>query len=319
MEEIFESACTVKEDNDLFLARYAFENIVKEAFNEFFKESNYNIKDNYRGYYYDSFTKNIQLEDDINVFYVELKSDIIKENNNKNIIFTPNYTLDMIKNEIFNILVSVSNTDTLLCKTKHGINISYFEQNQEDIIFNKDEDKTANNNVNIQEQSETKPQKIILIDFKLIIGESYKSKNNYGIMYYAKSGGAIKVKYPLIALENYMYKNHITKNNFMYYANLIKSIMQTNSKKKYINRTEIIESMLYNLPNTFFKQKPTVDGLRNIINFMKNYPLQDYKTIDDREKLFLSENYDYSILEGKEIIKTLEKYYKTLHSTSNKE
>ena len=290
-----------KEDINLYYARIAFENIVKDAFSEYFDSLDIeaNLKKNFRGLYFDKNVFGTDMAFDVNIYYVEIRS----------LIDEKNICLDKVRNYIYNILINKSKKDTLLWKTKTSINISYYENiYQESLITN----NKNNDEENEKNNSEEKQTKINVLNFKLIIGVPYKNQktNKHGIKYYAKSNrGASIIKYPVISIDNFLYKNHITNNNYTKYINLCKNIILEHKKSKDLLKTDIIETMLYNMPNHYLNTKPDVKSLRNIINYIRNFPLQNYKTIDEQEFAFLTDKTNFTFWDGKEIIKILENYY----------
>jgi len=72
--------------------------------------------------------------------------------------------------------------------------------------------------------------------------------------------------------------------------------------------------MLYNIPDSLYKEKFNIISLRNIINYMRNFPLQDYKMLDNDSLAFLSYNSKFTLYDARDIIKTLEKYFNKLNA-----
>lgn len=141
--------------------------------------------------------------------------------------------------------------------------------------------------------------------FKLIPCLTYYNKNNIqGVMYY--SNGDIEIEYPTLALKNYITKNTQTNDLYRQIVLIFKNILL---KEKEIEQlpSEIIETMLYNVPNELFVSD-SKSALLNIINFIRNNPLQDFKTIDEEDFAFSSLYRSMSMLYCRHILKIIEKY-----------
>lgn len=141
--------------------------------------------------------------------------------------------------------------------------------------------------------------------FRLIPCLTYYNKNNVqGVMYY--SNGDIEIEYPTIALNNYLKKNTQTNDLYRQTVLIFKNILL---KEKDIEQlpSEIIETMLYNVPNELFVSD-NKSSILNIINFIRNNPLRDFKTIDEEDYAFSSLYRSMSIIYCKHILKIIEKY-----------
>lgn len=141
--------------------------------------------------------------------------------------------------------------------------------------------------------------------FRLIPCLTYYNQNNVrGIMYY--SNGDIEIEYPDIATNNFHIKNEQTKDLYRQTVLIFKNILL---KEKDIEQlpSEIIETMLYNVPNELFVSDNKSDII-NIINFIRNNPLKDFKTMDEEDFAFSSLYRSMSIYYCKNVLKIIEKY-----------
>lgn len=141
--------------------------------------------------------------------------------------------------------------------------------------------------------------------FRLIPCLSYYNKNNVqGVMYY--NNGDIEIEYPSIAIQNYIKKNEQTNDLYRQIILIFKNILL---KEKDIEQlpSEIIETLLYNVPNELLISDNKQQML-NIINFIRNNPIKDFKTIDEEDFAFSSIYRSMSIYYVKHILKIIETY-----------
>ena len=278
------------------------------------KFSDISYKDCYRSYYVDQYELHSNISDNvINTLYIELKMPKYSiDKNQQNKILASK--LSTIKNELFNLLITKSDKDTLLWETQYGIRMTYCQELSNDVEQQKTTKKTKKKGgfaakILFGKDENNSPKTIGLFNCDLIIGVSFKNKNNkYGLKTFGTSSKDIIVNYPILTLENYVQKNYKTKDNFERYALLLKHII---GNSKLVNG-DIIEMMLYNVPNEIYQQYSKT-GLRNIINYLRNFAASDYITIDEQNNSFTSNLKQYSIIDAKEIIKTMEKYYINLN------
>ncbi|MBQ7352117.1 MAG: hypothetical protein IJW59_04610 [Clostridia bacterium] len=132
----------------------------------------------------------------------------------------------------------------------------------------------------------------------------YNAENIKGLMYY--NNNDVEIEYPDLALQNYLKKNKQTKDIFRKTIVIFKNILL---KEKTIDRlpSEIIETLLYNVPNKLFVSTNKQD-LINIINFIRNNPINLFKTIDEQDYAFTSIYRSMSLYYCKHILKLIEKY-----------
>lgn len=144
--------------------------------------------------------------------------------------------------------------------------------------------------------------------FKIIPSIVYYNKNNVrGLMY--KNNGGTEIEYPRISLDNFNKKNKNTKGKYRDAVNILKNILL---KQKDITRLpkEIIEIVLYNVPNEMFVDT-SKQSLINIINYLRNYNVKSFKTIDEQDEAFISPYRSLSPIYVKHILKLIEKYLAT--------
>ena len=285
------------EDSNLNILRENFKYMVKESFEEFFADKEiFDIKRNYRSYYFDE----VELQTNtfrnvINTLYVEIKQPLNYKDNSRGLIPELYLTLEEIKNGIFSILITKNDKNTLLWQTKFGIELSY-NNTDEELEKSNDKENICKDNINIYR-------------FKLIIGLSYKNKRNkYGILYYANNKGDAQLEYPIIAIENFVYKNYQTKNMYTKYINIFKNMFME-SKKVDDVPPEIFETILYNVPNNLFNEKINFDTVKNILNYLRNFSIKEYKTIDEQDSAFVSQYRAMSLFFVKHALKYIEKFY----------
>lgn len=142
--------------------------------------------------------------------------------------------------------------------------------------------------------------------FRLIPCLTHYNQNNIkGVMYY--SNGDIEIDYPDIAYKNFKKKNKQTKDLFRQYVLIFKNILL---KEKNIEQlpSEIIETILYNVPNELFVSD-NKDDVLNVINFIRNNPLKEFKTMDEQDHAFSSLYKSMSIFYCKHIMKIIEKFF----------
>ena len=140
--------------------------------------------------------------------------------------------------------------------------------------------------------------------FKIIPALTYHNKNNVkGIVYY--SGNDIQIEYPSKFYENFELKNKQTKDKFRQIVVILKNILLQDKSCERLP-SEIIETLVYNVPNSMLKGDD-MNSLINIINFIRNNPLRDFKTIDEEDFAFSSLYRGMSAFYSRHILKIIEK------------
>ena len=141
--------------------------------------------------------------------------------------------------------------------------------------------------------------------FRLIPCLTYYNQNNTkGIMYFYN--GDIEIEYPWIAVSNFIQKNKETNGLYRQIILIFKNIIIKEQKVEQLP-SEIIETLLYNVPNELFVSDSKSDIL-NIVNFIRNNPLKEFKTMDEEDFAFSSIYRSMSIFYSKNIMKIIEAY-----------
>ncbi len=131
----------------------------------------------------------------------------------------------------------------------------------------------------------------------------YNSNNVRGQMY--KKNGGIEIEYIDTAIDNFNKKNELTKDKYRQTILIFKNLLL---KEKNITTLpkEIIETMLYNVPNEMFKDD-SKSTMINIINYIRNNSVKQFKTIDEEDQAFVSIYRSMSLIYVKHITKIIEK------------
>lgn len=268
--------------------------ISKYVVGNFFNDKPMFTEENFKYYYYDDFifeTNNSETN------YITLYIEINQPKNIKSIqtekfkrkvkdekIKDLHLTLEEIKNGLFEHYVTCFDNNTLLWQEKYSINLSVNE-----VIDN---------------------QKVNYL-IRIIPCFTYvNEKGVSGVIYYDNSLYNIEIEYPLVSIQNFYNKNEATNNLFYYYDILIKNIFLECRKERNIY-FEIFETLLYNVPNKLYTDQ-SVKTLTQIINFLRNNNIKDYKTIDEQDFAFTSKYKSFSILFAKHALGQIEKYIKKL-------
>ncbi len=268
--------------------------ISKYVVGNFFNDKPMFTEENFKYYYYDDFifqTNNSETN------YITLYIEINQTKNIKSIqtekfkrkvkdekIKDLHLTLEEIKNGLFEHYVTCFDNNTLLWQEKYSINLSVNE-----VIDN---------------------QKVNYL-IRIIPCFTYvNEKGVSGVIYYDNSLYNIEIEYPLVSIQNFYNKNEATNNLYYYYDILIKNIFLECRKEKNIY-FEIFETLLYNVPNKLYTDQ-SVKTLTQIINFLRNNNIKDYKTIDEQDFAFTSKYKSFSILFAKHALGQIEKYIKKL-------
>lgn len=292
---------TIKDDNVMNL-RNNFKYMVKQCFTEYFEDKDmFDIDKNYKSYYYDEIELGTNtFKNVINTLYVEIKQPLNYKNPEADRGIVPDLYLSLqkIKDDIFQLLVQSNDSNTLLWQSKYGIELSY----------NNTEDELEK----LEDNEELDKDKINLYRFRLIIGLSYKSlKNKYGILYYANNKTEVQLEFPIMSIENYVYKNYVTNNLYTTYINVFKNIFME-TKKVEDCPSEIFEIMLYNVPNNLFNPKINLSSFKNILNYLRNFSVKEYLTLDEQDYAFTSYYRSMSVHFVRHSLRILEKFYNNL-------
>ena len=273
--------------------RESFFNILYDVVSNFIKDKSMFDMDNFSAIYYDEFTLETNCHKDIfSTIYLEIDQPLnykimdkkiskVKTRKETDKIKFPDLYLDIevILESLFDCFINNLDHNNIVWLDEYSINIKSIVS---------DNDNQINNYY-----------------FKIIPCLTYHNKNNESGVIYKKNKG-IEIEYPKLSIDNYAKKNKVTKG---VYRNIILMIKNILLKNKDINTLpkEIIEILLYNVPNEMFKDE-SKKTLVNIINFVRNNNVKSFKTIDEQDLAFTSVYRSLSPYYVKHIIKIIEKY-----------
>lgn len=264
--------------------------IAKIAVNNFFTDKPMFKESNFKYHYYDDFifdtntsennyiTLYIEINQQKNIKAISTKKFRAKDDKVKDL----HLTLEEIKNGLFENFVQMFDENTLLWQEQYSINMSVNE------IF----------------EGEKVNYLIRIIPCFTYINENKVS----GVIYYDNSLSKIEIEYPVLSTKNFKQKNKETNNLYYFYDILLKNIILAERKEKNVY-FEIFETLLYNVPNKLF-QDQSLNNLTQIINFLRNNNLKDYKTIDEQDYMFTSKYKSFSLLYVKHALGQIEKHLK---------
>lgn len=275
--------------------------VTQYAVNNYFADKPLFKDNNFKYYFYDDYVFNTNTSiNNYMTLYVEINQpQNVKEAQNKRFIKKdPNIkdlhlSLQNIKDGIFQELLNCFDSNTLLWQEQYSINLS------------------------INERVDGKKINYL---FRVIPCFTYKNENNInGVVYYNNDLNKVEIEYPVLSTKNIKAKEKNTNKLYLYYDVLLKNILQAERKENY-TYFEIFESLLYNVPDKLFEDK-TEKTLIQILNFLRNNNLKEYKTIDEQDYMFTSKYKSFSILYVKHALNQIEKYIKKSQKniTSNNE
>lgn len=133
-------------------------------------------------------------------------------------------------------------------------------------------------------------------------------QNNAGVIYYDNNEKLIEIDYPQLAIKNVAEKDKLTNGLYKKYIIMIKNIFMEQKGVKNLPY-EIFETILYNVPNELYQTLST-DNLVKIINYLRNFNMRDYKTLDEQDSAFTSKYKSFSTVYVKHVISQVEKFVK---------
>lgn len=149
------------------------------------------------------------------------------------------------------------------------------------------------------------------INADIVVCNTYKKYTKYPsyVKGIAIPTNPITISFPKIYKENLYLKNSQTNKNYKSMVRIFKNIfhyINENSLVKYTNiSSHIIESILYNVPNYYFKESNLLNRFRSILDYLNNYnEFSEMSTPDGQEKI-IGDNY----LIKMEVQKFLEEIY----------
>lgn len=269
--------------------RDAFYQSLIDCVHIFFKDKDMFDDENFGLFYYDEYELKTNCHKDIfNTIYLEINQPLnyklklkSKPAKKKNKVEVPELYLNLtqIKKGLFDTFVHYFDNNTIVWQTKYGVSIKSTVKFEDDII---------------------ETYYFVVIP----VLTYYSPENKRGILYY--SNNEIQIEYPLTSIENFNIKNEQTNDLFRQTVLIFKNILL---KEKDIEQLpfEIIETILYNVPNSLYISDNKNDILK-IVNFIRNNPLKDFKTIDENDFAFSSLYRSMSIYYVKRVLKIIENY-----------
>ncbi len=272
-----------------------FKLTMQDFFNRIFEDKEMFSNNNFSFYYYDEYTLNtptflspfatlyIEINQPNNYKPVISAKNKSKASKQENIVPELYLTLKEIKSALFETSVANMYDNVLIWQDKLSVNYAINEYDE-------------NNNK-------------ITYYFKVIPCLTYKNENNInGVLYYDDAGSWAQIEYPKLSILNFKNKSKQTNGIFSDYVVMFKNFFMMQKKEKELP-SEIFETLLYNVPNDCFEDY-SVKNIYNVINFMKNYSIKDYKSLDEQDYAFTSKYKSFSLLYGAHAIKQLEKFIK---------
>ncbi len=212
------------------------------------------------------------------------KKDAVKSN----IVSAPELflTLSNIKAGIMNELIGLSEENLVYYKDKYFITVKHnftYSENDEDVEGN----------------------------FTYRIIPSLKYTNDFGqsgVMYYNDNLKEIRIEYPTQSQVNFLMRDFDLKGRLIEIVKRAKTDFMNADETKNLP-SEVFETMFYNVPDNFFEEDLD-KSLKNILNYLRNKPMNEYKSMDEQTEAFSSQYKPMSFLYVKYVIKQLEQYYK---------
>lgn len=268
--------------------RASFMDILSIALEKIIEQKEIFDFDNFYAQYFDEFTLKTHCSDGVfNTVYLELnqplnykRTKILNKSTKNNKINFPElyYDISQLKDDLYDTLMVTLDNNNILWKDEYSVCVK----------------STINDDGEVFEYY-----------FRIIPCISYYNKENIKGQMYRKNNG-IEIEYVDLALENFNLKNEKT-NNLYYQTILIFKNLLLKEKNITTLPKEIIETMLYNVPNEMFKNDKK-ETLINIINFIRNNSIKQFKTLDEQDLAFVSIYRSMSLLYVKHITKIIEKH-----------
>lgn len=267
--------------------RENFVSILESIVEQIIQDKNiFNLED-FSAIYYDEFTLKTNCHEEIyNTLYLEVNqpnnykpTKIITKKNKDNTIHFPElyYPLDSFKQDLYDYIMKTLDSNNIVWLDEYSICIKSV--------------------VNIDDKPLTYYYRIIpCLTY-------YNSNNTRGIIY--KKNNGIEIEYPEKSIQNFSKKNKATKNLYRDIVLIFKNLLLKEKNIKTLPR-EIIEIMIYNVPNELIKDDK-ISTMLNIINYVRNNSIKQFKTLDEEDLAFISKYRSLSLLYVKHILKILEK------------
>ena len=237
-------------------------------------------------YYYDSYSFQTNVsQPSILQLYVEfnepknVKSTTIEtgKTESTDVVEELHLSLAQIKEDFYNIALTVFNEQIYVGKTRHGVLLQQTDAQGNTQFF-----------VNV------------------IPCLTYKNQNEKkGVLYYSDYGKQVVIDYPTLTLHNWNVKNKQTNGSLTQYAVLFKNLYMKQKKVEQLP-TEMFETIVYNVPNNLLKEV-TFANAKQIISYLKSVKIREMISIDEQDKVFTTRYRAFSWLYAKYAIKNIAK------------
>ncbi len=284
------SFLNVDYDDERLWDRDNFIDTIGELIPEFFSDKPLFKDENIDIYYYDSYTIGTCVtEREPSTIYLEINQPKnIKEwkkKEKRHTYPTLYYSLNSLRNDLFDFFVNNFDQNTLIWKDIYGINFS---------INIYDEDGSARN-----------------VRFRIVPCITYKEDDKEsGVLYFNEKSRDVIIEYPNVAIKKFRQKNRKCLGLYKSYCIIIKNIFRSIKNENNLP-SEIFETILYNVPDLMFENY-SLDNLKKIMNYIRNSNILNYKTLDDQDFAFVTSYRPLNIIYVKHAIKKLESYIKNL-------
>ena len=267
--------------------RENFMQILKHVVGQIIESKEMFDLNNFYARYYDEFLLKTNCHEEIyNTVYLEINqplnykpNKIIKKSRQKNKLQFPElyYSLEEFSEDLYLTLMVTLDSNNIIWKDDYSVCIKS-TVNEENQVYS--------------------------YYFRVIPCLTYFNENNtHGLMY--KKNDGIEIEYVDNAIKNFNTKNKKTKDNFRETIIIFKNLLLKDIKITTLPK-EIIETMVYNVPNELFEDDSKRTML-NILNYIRNNSLKQFKTIDEEDLAFISIYRSMSLIYVKHITKLLEK------------
>lgn len=279
----------IEEKKNIDAVRQSFFDNLGNVIENYISDKSMFSLENFSAIFFDEYTLKTNCHKDIfSTMYLEINQPLNyktnklisnKKSNNKIIIPELYLTLEEIKKGLINEFIKYFDPNNIIWEDKDTICIK-------STIYS--DDSSVENYY-----------------FKLIPCLTYFNKNNIkGIMHYYN--GQIDIEYPDLSITNFNNKNDLTDDLFRQTILIFKNILLKEKKTESLP-SEIIETLLYNVPTEMYLND-NKETLLNIANFLRNFSIRDFTTIDEQDFAFISIYRSMSMFYVKNILKIIEKF-----------
>lgn len=267
--------------------RANFMDILAMVVDKIISDKNIFELDNFYARYYDEFEIKTNCNENVfNTVYLELNQPLnhkplknLKKSLKNNKIQFPDlyYRLEDLLEDIYNVMMVTLDNNNIVWKEEYCVCI------KSTVI------------------EDDKPKEYY---FRIIPCISYYNSQDVRGQMFKKNDG-IEIEYVNNAMDNFKKKNDKTNDLFRQTILIFKNLILKEKNITTLPR-EIIETMLYNVPNEMYKDD-SLNTMINIINYIRNNSIKQFKTIDEQDLAFVSIYRSMSLLYVKHITKIIEK------------